>query len=123
MKVLTVRQPWAHLIAAGGKDIENRTWTTRYRGPVLIHASQKIQGEDIAWVRQEHGINLTSAKLRVGVTICIVDLTDVVTDHKSRWFEGPYGFVLKNARAVPNVWMRGQMGFFDVPDHVKRQIR
>jgi hypothetical protein len=40
MKILSVRQPWAALIVSGHKDIENRTWSTRYRGPVLIHASQ-----------------------------------------------------------------------------------
>jgi hypothetical protein len=39
-KALSIRQPWAHLIVAGIKQIENRTWTTRYRGPLLIHAGQ-----------------------------------------------------------------------------------
>lgn len=38
-RVLTVRPPWGGLIAAGLKDIENRTWPTRHRGPVLIHSS------------------------------------------------------------------------------------
>lgn len=40
MKALTVKQPWAGLIIAGGKDIENRTWRTSYRGRVLIHAAK-----------------------------------------------------------------------------------
>lgn len=39
---LSVRQPWAWLILHAGKDIENRTWRTRYRGPLLIHASKAI---------------------------------------------------------------------------------
>lgn len=39
MKALSIRQPWAWLIANGYKDIENRSWRTNYRGPVLIHAS------------------------------------------------------------------------------------
>jgi hypothetical protein len=38
MKALTIRQPWADAIAHGSKRTENRTWTTRYRGPILIHA-------------------------------------------------------------------------------------
>lgn len=38
MKCLTVRQPWAHMIANLGKTIENRTWETRYRGLLAIHA-------------------------------------------------------------------------------------
>ena len=42
MKALSIRQPWAHRILREGKDIENRDWPTRYRGPVLIHAGIKI---------------------------------------------------------------------------------
>ena len=40
-KVLTVSNPYAFLIVAGIKPIENRTWKTNYRGKVLIHASAK----------------------------------------------------------------------------------
>lgn len=38
MKALTVRQPWASLIALGVKRIETRTRQTKYRGPLAIHA-------------------------------------------------------------------------------------
>jgi hypothetical protein len=41
MKALSVRQPYAALICAGVKTVENRTWTTDYRGKLLIHASGK----------------------------------------------------------------------------------
>lgn len=41
MKYLTVRQPWAWLLVNGHKDIENRSWPTKYRGPLLIHAAQQ----------------------------------------------------------------------------------
>ena len=37
---LTVCQPFASLIAAGHKFVENRTWPTSYRGPLLIHAGK-----------------------------------------------------------------------------------
>ena len=40
MKVLSFKQPWAWLIAIGCKTIENRTWDRKYRGRILIHASQ-----------------------------------------------------------------------------------
>ncbi len=36
---LTVRQPWAGLIAAGIKPVENRTWRRDYRGPLWLHAA------------------------------------------------------------------------------------
>lgn len=39
MKALTIRQPWADAIAHQTKRVENRTWKTNYRGPVLIHAA------------------------------------------------------------------------------------
>lgn len=39
MRGLTVRQPWAWAIVFGGKLVENRTWTTGYRGPLAIHAA------------------------------------------------------------------------------------
>ena len=39
MLTLSVRQPWASLIAWGDKTIEHRSWSTTYRGPLLIHAS------------------------------------------------------------------------------------
>lgn len=38
MRALTIRQPWADAIAHPTKRTENRTWTTKYRGPLLIHA-------------------------------------------------------------------------------------
>jgi hypothetical protein len=42
MKALSVRQPWAWAIIHAGKDIENWTWRTHYRGEVAIHASSKM---------------------------------------------------------------------------------
>lgn len=45
MKALTIRQPWASLIAAGVKTIETRSWSTRYRGPLAIHAGKHKPGD------------------------------------------------------------------------------
>lgn len=42
MRALTVRQPWASLIALGVKRIETRSWDTQYRGPLAIHAANAI---------------------------------------------------------------------------------
>lgn len=46
MKALSLRQPWAWLVAAGYKTIETRTWGTKYRGLLLIHASGKWRSEN-----------------------------------------------------------------------------
>jgi hypothetical protein len=38
MKALTLTQPWATLVALGEKRIETRSWSTKYRGEIAIHA-------------------------------------------------------------------------------------
>ena len=42
MKAITIKQPFASLIAAGIKEYEFRTWKTNYRGEILIHAGKSI---------------------------------------------------------------------------------
>lgn len=39
MKVITLTQPWATLVAIGAKEIETRSWSTQYRGEIAIHAA------------------------------------------------------------------------------------
>lgn len=41
MKAITIHQPWATLIALGEKQYETRSWPTKYRGPIAIHAATK----------------------------------------------------------------------------------
>ncbi len=45
MKVLTLKQPWATLVAEGIKKYEFRSWKTKYRGKILIHAGAGIDKE------------------------------------------------------------------------------
>lgn len=47
MKCISLWQPWAHLMAIGAKKIETRSWATKYRGLLAIHASKK-------WTRELH---------------------------------------------------------------------
>jgi len=57
MKALTLHQPWASLIALGVKTIETRSWSTPYRGRLLIHAGAKTptRGEFVGdWVPYRH---------------------------------------------------------------------
>ena len=48
MKVLTLRQPWATLVAEGIKKYEFRTWKTNYRGKILIHAGAGVDKKEMA---------------------------------------------------------------------------
>ena len=45
MKALTLTQPWATLVAIGAKRIETRSWSTKYRGPLAIHAAKGFPKE------------------------------------------------------------------------------
>jgi hypothetical protein len=47
MKVISLLQPWASLVVIGAKQIETRSWNTKYRGPLLIHASKKLTSEQV----------------------------------------------------------------------------
>lgn len=121
IKALSIRQPWAWLIANGHKDIENRDWRTSYRGQFLIHAG-KLDDESFDWslFRRKH--IQAPRTFQHGGIIGIATLTDVVTYSESEWFQGVYGFVLKDARPVPFTPLRGQLYFFDVPEYILRLL-
>jgi hypothetical protein len=61
---LSVKQPWASMITAGRKTIEVRSWSTHYRGPLLIVASKRPVEFD----------PVSGRKLPVGVALAIVDV-------------------------------------------------
>jgi hypothetical protein len=122
MKALSVRQPWAWLIVQGHKDIENRGWYTNTRGRVLVHASQtyprSYHDEFVAFIGREIAVPTYEAMLRGGI-VGEVEIVDCVRDHPSRWKDADsWGFVLRNAKPLPFVPLRGALGFFDVTDGV-----
>lgn len=113
MKAISIQQPWAHLIVHGYKPIENRTWTTEYRGPLLIHASLKMSVA-VETIEQAFGVAIDRRMLHFGAIIGCVDLVDVIKKSDSPWFEGPYGFVLRNPSLLKPAAWRGQLKLFDV---------
>ncbi len=48
MKVLTIKQPWAQLIVEGYKKYEFRSWKTKYRGKILIHAGMSLEKDMVS---------------------------------------------------------------------------
>lgn len=133
MKALSIRQPWAWLIVHGFKDIENRTWSTRFRGRVLVHASKGMtQAEyDDAFVTAHYaGMDVEKFPQPVyldrGGIVGAVTITDCISpEHrKSDWHMGSaFGFQLDAPIPMPLIECKGRLGFFDVPDDVATQIR
>lgn len=73
MKVLTIKQPWATLIMQGDKRFEFRSWQTKYRGDLLIHAGKGI--DKVAMKRLERYL---PNELPVGKILGKVTLVDCV---------------------------------------------
>lgn len=105
MKALTIQQPWAEMIVSGQKRIENRYWSTRYRGPLLIHAG-KGRGylEQCADLR-ERWLLPADSDLIMGALIGIAELVDCVQKyraleqgHAGEFTEGPICWILRDAR-------------------------
>lgn len=120
MKALSVRQPWTELIARGTKTLEIRTWTTRYRGPVLIlacAAPSRTPDAKTAASKFEFGA------LDLGVSVCVVDLVDVrpvtvaADDERACCpvIAGEFAWVLRDPRRVHPAAVKGRLGLF-VPD-------
>jgi len=90
-KVLSVTMPWAWLIMKYGKDVENRSWKTNYRGRILIHASKKPDpkiGEILFhWCSLVQDDCYRAAYYSSGCIIGSVELVDCVQGHSSKWAE------------------------------------
>ena len=124
MKTLSIQQPWAWAIVHGFKDIENRTWLTFYRGPLLIHAGKKEDTESVEYVIREVAFQTGDLPGLVlqdynrqghrGAVVGHARLSDCVSAHRSKWFEGPWGFVLEDAKPLQPHPCKGRLGLFDV---------
>ena len=140
MKALSIRQPWAWAIVQGWKPVENRRWRTPYRGPLAIHAPLTEDVEDLPGVlhlaRMQEvcrtGTSVFPSVIQqlyrdtpgpLGHIVGVADLVDCVegrdpdghldTWSDNPWFTGPWGLVLRNARPVKPIPLRGRLGIFD----------
>jgi hypothetical protein len=113
MKILSIRQPWASLIATGAKDVENRTWPTRYRGPVLIHASQRADAVTSDEIERRFGVRLPPT-LPVGGIVGLTEIIDCAKPHPSNWYApAHWAFVLANSRLLPFLKWKGALSLRD----------
>jgi hypothetical protein len=117
MRALSIRQPWAWLVVNGHKPIENRTWTTNELGEILIHAGKSFEDQALRGILAEfpHLRRQLPEQYELGGVVGVATLAGWVHESPSPWFTGPYGLLLKDARPLPFVPWRGQLGFFDIP--------
>lgn len=102
MKALSIRQPWANMIAMGVKTIETRTWMTSYRGPLLIVSSRLPKIEP------------------AGCAVAIAALIDCrpMTRKDEREaccqiYKDAKAWILKDVRRIKPVKVKGSLGVFD----------
>lgn len=103
MKALSIKQPWANMIASGEKTIETRTWSTDYRGPLLIVSSKTPRIEPA-------GYALAVAKL--------IDCRPMTKDDEDEAcceiYAKAHAWVLTNVRRIKPFAVKGQLGLYEV---------
>ena len=125
MKVITIKQPWATLIAKGYKEYEFRTWKTKYRGDILIHAGKGI---DKKAMEQFKHLNLEYPAGRIIAKATITDCIYVDKEFAQKLYEKDpvvykelinkdnwdgYGFKLENIKEVVPIEVDGKLSFWN----------
>ena len=125
MKVLTIKQPFATLIAEGLKEYEFRTWKTKYRGEFLIHAGKSIDEKAMKKFEQyhlEYPIGCIIAKANLTDCIKIDDDVRKVLQEKNSlvyshaindiYWDG-YGFKSENVEKIEPIPVNGKLSFWE----------
>ncbi|MEK4518784.1 ASCH domain-containing protein [Paenibacillus sp. FSL H8-0122] len=134
MKCLTIRQPWATLIALGEKQIETRTWRTAHRGELAIHAGMQVnkaicRTEPYQSLLARYGY--TADNLPTGKIIAvsrIADCCEVTPELAQQGWPGGNEYVFGNYAEGRYAWKleevvplvhpipaKGRLGFWEYP--------
>lgn len=114
MKALSLKQPYASFIAIGKKTIETRTWSTNYRGKLLIAASKSMD-------KNYSYPNFLSIGLPFGKALAVVELVDCrpmkKEDEESAMYpyrSGLYAWILSDIKKIEPFPVKGQLRLFEV---------
>lgn len=129
-RALSLLQPWAWAVLTQGKDIENRRWPTRFRGPVIIHTGKGYDPEGHEWL-VSHGYQVPSGLPRgaflgeMTITGCRrPTVEETLGTGGNPWAFGPWCFPLEDIFAYPEpILGRGALSFFTVPPEVHEAAR
>lgn len=129
MKVLSLTEPFATLIADGKKRIETRSWKTNYRGELYIHASMtKVSKENLNDKELMALVDIN--KLNFGKIICKCKLVDCLymTNEYVNWMknnnyqeyvcggyqEGRYAWILEDVEILDEpLEVKGHLGIWN----------
>lgn len=117
IRALSVRQPWAWLIVNGYKDVENRSWSTKHRGPLLIHAGlsdANLNEETLRAYEQQYGVKLPLPNAyELGGIVGLVDVVDCKPRTNSKWHvRGQTGWVLAYPKRLSFRPCKGAVSLF-----------
>lgn len=131
MKVITIKQPFASLIAEGLKRYEFRTWRTKYRGDILIHAGKSVDLKAMEKFRHL-GLSYPTGCIIAKATIidCVEvdrDMREKLSQENSLVYSGVikdsnwvgYGFQLENVEKVKPIYVNGKLGLWNYPYNKK----
>jgi hypothetical protein len=134
LRALTLRQPFAGLVAAGLKLVENRGFAPSWRGPFAIHSAKAVD-----WPEMQHQITagVVAPFTVLGAVLAVADLVDRhEADQDSTvpccapfglrtWNDKPaQHLILANIRQLEQpVECRGQLGFWPLPADVEQAVR
>jgi hypothetical protein len=126
MKAISIIMPWPWLIFKFGKDVENRTWFTNYRGRILIHASKKPDRNFIQ-ILNHYNATPTEAELKelsqwCGCIVGSIELVECIPYSKSKWAEaGMWHWVLKNPELFKEpIPAKGSLGLWEYKGGITR---
>lgn len=108
MRALSIKQPFAELIARGDKTKELRSRNTSHRGPLLVVASKAPDRGALT------AAAIDPSTLVYGHAVCVVDLVDVEET------DDGYAYVLARPRRVDPVPVTGSLAFYNVDDGLVR---
>jgi hypothetical protein len=140
MRALSIKQPWAGLIIAGIKTVENRTWGTLYRGTLVIVSTQKPDRAATESMRAKLGTLPAACEIN-GAILGTVELTghilyleeedEIGTDHPGLtesnyewWDDYCTGWVLESPRLLSSpIPYKGRLGLYPLPAGVMEEIQ
>jgi hypothetical protein len=111
VKALSIRQPYAAAILAGLKQVEYRSWPTRFRGTLLIHASASRGSLD----QCEQFPTLDPTAFPFGALVGTVEVVDCTDGGDA------FDWHLANPVAFPPIPYKGAVGLFNVLDEAYLQ--